>query len=498
MKIEEKIKEIDIEKFKIYYSKHSNKETEKEYNLSSYYLLLVLKNLDIIPHSKAESIKLYCLNTYGVDNPSKIQSNIEKIKQTKLERYGTENYNNAKQIKETCLQRYGTPSASGNQEIQEKIKNTNKDRYGVENIFQDTKYIKEKLVEKYGSYEKYIKDKQEKIKKTIKERYGVDNISQCKENRIKAMAKMKETVRERYGLDYTVLLPQVKYRNGYSINTKPNLNFAKMLEKNNIEYTQEFNLVKYSYDFKVGNNLIEINPWNTHNSTINSPFNPKPKDYHSKKTETAKENGYRCIHIWDWDDKNKIIRLIGSKRKIYARLCNIKEIDKTECKTFIEENHLQGYARDEIRIGLYNNGALVSVMTFGKPRYNKKYDYELIRYCSSCNVIGGAEKLYKYFVRTYNPKSVISYCDLSKFNGDTYIKLGFTLKKKSIGKHWYNYKTKRHITDNLLRQRGFDQLLGSEYGIYGKGTSNEKLMKEHNFVEIYDAGQATYIWEKKS
>ena len=40
--------------------------------------------------------------------------------------------------------------------------------------------------------------------------------------------------------------------------------------------------------------------------------------------------------------------------------------------------------------------------------------------------------------------------------------------------------------------KGFDLLFGDEYGCFGKGTSNEELMRAHGFVEIYDAGQTTY------
>ena len=76
---------------------------------------------------------------------------------------------------------------------------------------------------------------------------------------------------------------------------------------------------------------------------------------------------------------------------------------------------------------------------------------------------------------------------------DIYNTLGFTLEGISIGKHWYNIKTQKHITDNLLRQRGYDQLFNTSYG---KGSSNEKLMLENGFVEIYDAGQATYIYKR--
>ena len=85
-----------------------------------------------------------------------------------------------------------------------------------------------------------------------------------------------------------------------------------------------------------------------------------------------------------------------------------------------------------MRLGLYYDDKLVQVMTFGKPRYNRRYDYELLRLCTRAgySVTGGAERLFNYFVKYYAPKSVISYCDNSKFNGDVYHKLGFKLKSR--------------------------------------------------------------------
>lgn len=132
-------------------------------------------------------------------------------------------------------------------------------------------------------------------------------------------------------------------------------------------------------------------------------------------------------------------------------------------------------------------------MTFGKPRFNKNYEYELIRYCTSeIGVSGGGEKLFKYFVTNFNPASIVSYCDLSKFNGQIYNKLGFKkIYKAGPSLHWYNMKTKQHILDSLLRSQGFDRLFGTAYG---KGSSNEALMLTYGFVEIYDCGQATYGW----
>ena len=70
-------------------------------------------------------------------------------------------------------------------------------------------------------------------------------------------------------------------------------------------------------------------------------------------------------------------------------------------------------------------------------------------------------------------------------------------KHYDSNKHWYNSNMNIHITDNFLRQRGFDQLFGDIFGYYGKGTDNEILMLENKFVEIYDCGQSVYIWKKE-
>ena len=98
-----------------------------------------------------------------------------------------------------------------------------------------------------------------------------------------------------------------------------------------------------------------------------------------------------------------------------------------------------------------------------------------------------------HFVNAYSPLSIISYCDLSKFVGKIYNKLGFRcLRKSAPAKHWYNLKTKEHYTDNFIRQRGYDQIFHTSFG---KGVSNDVLMLEAGFVEVYDCGQATYVWK---
>lgn len=304
----------------------------------------------------------------------------------------------------------------------------------------------------------------------------------------------KQTNLERYGVVNSFALAT------YTNQSKPNLEFQNLLKSNEIEYQREFYLYYdsgyFKYDFKVGNILIEINPWPCHNTT----FCPIPnssiidKRYHSRKTKVALGHGFRCIHVWDWDDKEKIINLLLRRQTVYARKCSVREVSKKDCIDYLNKYHLQGWAKSKINLGLYFEDELIALITFDKPRYNKNYEYELVRFCSHRYVVGGVEKLFKHFVNMYNPQSIISYCDNSKFLGDVYTKLGFLCVDHGIPtRHWYGINNGKHITDNLLRQRGFDQLFGTDYG---KGTSNEQLMIEHGFVEIYDCGQSCYIWKK--
>ena len=348
-------------------------------------------------------------------------------------------------------------------------------------------------IERYGSYEAYINHISSKCAQTW------NSMSSEQKHAINARTMahgggwnketIHQTLQEKYGVDNAY-----KLATKFQTNSKVNQSVADLLDAAGIEYSREFMLENKRFDFKVGNTLLEVNPWPFHNSSWCPLANVEPldKNYHAEKSAIALRNTFRCIHIWEWDKLEVIIKLISNRSQIAARRCSVKQVDVQETKAFLNEYHVQGYARDSIRYGLYFNDELCAIMTFGKPRYNKKYEWELIRYCSKYSIVGGAEKLFKAFIRESNPQSIVSYCDRAKFSGAVYDKLGFNLiKNYPPSKHWYNIKTGQHITDNLLRQRGYDQLFGTDYG---KGTSNEQLMLESQFVEIYDCGQSTYVW----
>ena len=453
---------------------HSYQDTAKHFNIT-------------------ENQLFQLIDYYSCRKPKTVSTKISA--ETKQEKYGSSTYNNREQAVNTCLEKYGVDNPAKVDVFMKNAYQTKVDKYGIDN---SNNWVKghETRIDNFGSLEESYRITTLHRQETLLDEYGVDNIAKLDETKEKIKTSTRNTFQEKYGVECYWLLPDAKRSNG-SKNSSYNISFEQLLLFNNIDFEREVTVGKFIYDFKVGNYLIEINPAATHNITW-SPYSDTgiDKKYHKNKSDNAIEHGYRCIHVWEWDDYDKIInQLLLPKTKIYARNCVIRNVELHEAKEFINKNHLQGYARDLIRIGLYYNNELVSIMTFGKPRYSLTADYELIRYCSSCTVIGGAEKIFKYFVKTYNPEFVVSYCDTAKFAGNVYNKLGFDHITSTLSHHWFNFKTKQHILDSLLRKRGFDQLFNTDFG---KGTSNSDLMIQHGFVEVVDSGQTTYMYKNSS
>ena len=479
---------------------HNIKKTKEQLNLErslsakKSYASKSKKEMDAIKDKRRKTN----LEKFGVENCYQSEEIKQKIKETCLKKYGVEHHNQREEVKqkidESTIKSQGAKRYLQTEVGQQKYKNTCLEKYGVENTFQSEEKknkIKATNLEKYG-YEVAAKSPivQENLKRHNRIKYGVDYISQSPE----IQEKVKNTNMERYGVPWYCMTEDCKMAQGGGSNF--NNHFAKMLDANSIQYKRELSLETFTYDFQIDDVLIELNPSYTHNSTKGPYFNkhytePKDKNYHLNKSLVAQKHGFRCIHVFDWDNINKIINLLLPKETIYARNCEIRVVDKKEVDNFLNIYHLQNTCKGQkYCYGLYYNNILVELMTFGKPRYNKKYEYELLRLCSHKNyrVVGGSQKLFKHFLKELNPKSIISYCDNSKFSGEVYEKLGMVLSTQSgPACIWSKGSTK--ITDNLLRQQGFDRLFGTNYG---KGTSNVELIINEGFVEVYDCGQKIF------
>ena len=54
-----------------------------------------------------------------------------------------------------------------------------------------------------------------------------------------------------------------------------------------------------------------------------------------EKTNLAVKNGYRCIHVWDWDDIDKIVNMLQPKEVKYARKLNVVELKHDKVSMFL-------------------------------------------------------------------------------------------------------------------------------------------------------------------
>lgn len=436
---------------------------------------------------------------YGVASTNSLQSTKDKKVATNLERYGVENISQSpeyrERMKQTWLEKYGVDNPNKCPEIHAKIQQTNLKKYGCKEPLGDSNVralIDAINMERYGTiYPMQTKEIRTKQNATMQERYGVDNCMQLEW----VQKKLEESLMNKYGVPHAVF---INNNENMPIISGINRNFAARLDELHIEYQFEKRIHNRSYDLFIPSlaTVIEINPTITHNShmTIFKQGRVLPSSYHKQKTLLAKENGFRCINIFDWDNWEIILQLIKPKERIYARNCKLQKVDQLTANQFTANNHLQGSCNGQIEnYGLYYEGELIEIMTFGQPRYNKNYQWELLRLCtiSDKEVVGGASKLFKAFTSNHVNESIISYCDLSKFSGSVYEKIGMKLHHISEpAKIWS--KDDRYITDNLLRQRGYDQLFGTSYG---KGTSNEELMLASNWLPVYDCGQAAYVFQ---
>lgn len=449
--------------------------------------------------SVKSKIKETNLRKYGVENVMSLDSTKSKIRATSIERYGVDNPMKSDSVKfkskESSLSKYGVSHPKKSEEVKRRCEKSLVEKYGVRNVFQLDEVkskIRDTNLSRYGveipTKSDIVKDK---TKSTCIERYDNESYIGSEDYFNKTIS----TNTDKYGVPFYCMTDHC--RKSANVISKINLRFGELLEKNNIEYEYECRLGNYSYDLHIINSniLIEIDPTYTHNSLYGfKSKDPIPNDYHMNKSLNARLSGFRCIHIFDWDNWNKLVEIINNNKNIiYARKCEILELSKNECDRFINDNHLQSTCRGQsVRIGLYYNSELVQVITFGKPRYNKNYQYELLRLCTKLDtlVVGGANRLFNYFIRNYDPDSIISYCDEAKFEGTIYERLGFKYKKTTLPRRIWS-KGNKMITDNLLNQRGYDQLFGTNYG---KGTSNENLMIDNGWLPIYDCGQGVYSY----
>jgi hypothetical protein len=275
----------------------------------------------------------------------------------------------------------------------------------------------------------------------------------------------------------------------------PTINFVK---DRTILDGKEIDL--YAPDYKIG---IEFNGNYWHSDAIHPE-----KDYHLQKSELAKSKGVFLYHIFEYEWNNPVTKKCIIDRlktlfklntaRVHARKCHISLVSATDAAKFYIENHLQGKCPAQVHLGLYYGRDLYAVMSFKTNGINTSYQWELCRYACKAGytIPGGASKLFKYFIKTYNPTSIVSYSDIAKTEGKIYETLGFTHNHKSHPQYvWVNCGT--HCKVFTRYQTQIKQLLKLGWKTKDDGLTEDEVMRKHKFYKIYDCGKCVWVYERE-
>lgn len=475
-----------------------------------------------------ERKKQTSLKNWGTESPMKSNKVQEKLKNSVREKYGVDNpfqmddFNEKR--KKTCLKKYGVEHHLQNPEIMNKQISTNIKKYGAECISQRDDYkkiIKQTNENKYGGTGNKSNILLSKYLDTVRRNninnyeyligYTLDGDWICKcphpecnkcQEKFYITNDLIQYSRIKSNVETCTKLYPVK-----SPSSNMELIITNLLDEYNIEYIRNDRTILSGkeIDIYIPSHKLAIEC----NGVYWHSYKYKDKNYHINKYNQCKSNGIMLVQIWeDWlKNKPEIVKSILLNKlglldsTIYARKCIIKEVGSQESNIFLDNNHIQGRSSASIKLGLYYNDELVSLMTFSSPRINMgakqhKQQWELVRFCSKLNtrVVGGASKLFNYFIKTYNPISMVSFSMNDISNGNLYDKLGFIKECENIS-YWYiePHTYKRYHRTSFSKQ----MIIKKGWKDSKEGWTEHEVMDEKGYYRIYDAGQTKWVWNKK-
>jgi very-short-patch-repair endonuclease len=233
------------------------------------------------------------------------------------------------------------------------------------------------------------------------------------------------------------------------------------------------------------NLAVEINGAYWHSSARG-----KTSEYHLSKTIECESKGIQLIHLWDYEILNNpeavaslLAAKLGKASRVFARKCEVRDVDTKAANKFLE-NHLQGSAPASIKRGLYYCNSLVAIATFGKPRYDKHHDLELIRFCVAPKtvVVGGLSKL----LSTVSG-SIVSYANRRWSRGNAYLKCDFDLIRITAPNYWYTRDFKQ-----MHHRLKFQKSKLKEMPTYHENKSEHTIMEEAGYYRVWDCGQLVF------
>ncbi len=464
------------------------KTFQQKYGVNSYSQTKEAKNKQIIINR----------NKYGVDHYFQSSEFKQKSVNTNIKKYGYKSFNSSPVVKnnkkKTWLDKYGVDNPFKSELVRSKAKKTLLKKYGVEHFSQSQEFKNNtKFNNQYLPYiDKDIIEKANDLNWLVDQHYNKKKtITQIgKELQFSASGLLKKLRKSSINI---IKFPSSSFEK--EINDFIDVDNVKM---NGRKIIPPYEIDIYLPEYKLA---VEFNGLYWH-SSYDLKSDNKLKKYHLMKTEMCEEQNIQLLHIFEneWLDpikkeiwKSIINSKIGKNDKIHAGECEVKEIIDTRLiRNFLNENYLQGFVSSKIKLGLFHERELVSLMTFGKTRHSDYYQYKMIGFCNKkyLNVVDGASKLFKYFVRNYQPKNIISHANRRYSNNRLYDKLGFKHSHNSNPDYFY-FKNKMTLHPRIMFQK---HKLKKQLKSFDPKLTEIENMFNNGYRRIWDCGNTVYIY----
>lgn len=432
---------------------------------------------------------------YGVMYSGQSPELLKKSRDTMMELYGsefalqTDKFQN--KFTETMHSRYGAKYSLQSPEIYKKAQNSWGERYGVLTPLQN----REIAAKRDATWERKYNGHPAKYHYTDE----TDSLLQSKELLESHYHEFKSsdlgasdlgisgTTYKYYLKNHGIEILKGSHSSSYE------LDICKFLDTHGLQYEISDREILDGLECDIvveGKLIIEFNGLYWHSDKF------KPKNYHQHKSKLAHSKGYQLVHVWedDWLNKRKIVESkILSKcgvgfDKVYARKCNIEELSNDDVIEFYNNHHIQGHINSSRIYGLTHNGEVVAAISFKKLADG---GYDLTRYATSKNVVGGFSKLLKFFKNNNEFDYITTFASLDYSSGDVYRKNGFREVKVTRPNYWYIKGGVRYSRQTFMKHK-----LRAKLKQFDPKLSENDNMKMNGFLKVFDSGSIKFIMDE--
>jgi very-short-patch-repair endonuclease len=364
----------------------------------------------------------------------------------------------------TCLIRYGTKSVLESELVKQKIVQTNMDKYGVANAAV-TDVVKQHTIEnnreKYGvDFPQQLEEYREKQKKYAVEKVGFDTEEWARQSGVSRSCFCHRV--SKYGFDKAITLGKHQ--------TAIESIIQQILDGLNIQYISHKLIGKYYPDFILPeyNLIIEADGLYWHSDAVNTDYM-----YHRKKMDEYSKLGYRTLFFRENEIECQsdivtsiICNSVKQSKKIFARKCDIIELNKDDRREFFNTSHLMGRGSGNC-YGLKHDDQIVCALQFT----NKNGLVNISRFCSILNttVVGAYSRLIECVIRRNNIGKIQTFVDRRYGTGECLSKMKFNLVTDRLSFVWVK-------NDKVFHRLNYRGNSGYEYGMH----------------KLWDCGQAKF------